>query len=198
LPISKPGDIWRLGRHRVLCGNSLESACYTALLEGNCADLVFADPPYNVKIDGHASPGLGGVRHREFAMASGEMDSAQFTDFLTRVCLQLKRFSNPGAINFICMDWRHASEMLEAGNGIYPELKNICCWVKHNAGMGSFYRSQHELIFVFKTGGRPHRNNIQLGKHGRHRTNVWSYRAANDFGRSTDEGYLLQMHRTPN
>ena len=94
------------------------------------------------------------------------------------------------------MDWRHASEMLEAGNGIYPELKNICCWVKHNAGMGSFYRSQHELIFVFKTGGRPHRNNIQLGKHGRHRTNVWSYRAANDFGRSTDEGYLLQMHPT--
>jgi DNA modification methylase len=148
-----------------------------------------------VRIDGHAS-GLGIVKHREFAMASGEMSRADFTDFLSRVCLHLKRFSQPGAINFVCMDWRHAGEMLEAGNEVYAELKNICVWVKHNAGMGSFYRSQHELIFVFKTGGRPHRNNIQLGKHRRHRTNVWSYRAANDFGRPTDEGNLLQMHPT--
>jgi DNA modification methylase len=194
--VCKAGDIWCLGRHRVLCGNSLQSASYTALLEGNRADLVFADPPYNVRVDGHASPGLGGVRHREFAMASGEMDRGQFTDFLTRVCLQLKRFSKPGAINFVCMDWRHAGEMLAAGNEIYSELKNICVWVKHNGGMGSFYRSQHELVFVFKTGGRPHRNNVQLGKYGRHRTNVWSYRGANDFGRSTEEGYLLQMHPT--
>jgi DNA modification methylase len=94
------------------------------------------------------------------------------------------------------MDWRHASEMLEAGSSIYPELKNICVWVKHNAGMGSFYRSQHEFIFAFKVGGASHRNNIQLGRHGRNRTNVWSYRAANDFGRPTDEGYLIHMHPT--
>ena len=194
-PMCKPGDIWLLGRHRILCGNSLESASYTTLMEKEWADLVFADPPYNVRIDGHAS-GLGIVKHREFAMASGEMSRADFTDFLSRVCLHLKRFSQPGAINFVCMDWRHAGEMLEAGNESYAELKNICVWVKHNAGMGSFYRSQHELIFVFKTGGRPHRNNIQLGKHRRHRTNVWSYRAANDFGRPTDEGNLLQMHPT--
>ena len=194
-PMCKPGDIWLLGRHRILCGNSLESASYTTLMEKEWADLVFADPPYNVRIDGHAS-GLGIVKHREFAMASGEMSRADFTDFLSRVCLHLKRFSQPGAINFVCMDWRHAGEMLEAGNEVYAELKNICVWVKHNAGMGSFYRSQHELIFVFKTGGRPHRNNIQLGKHRRHRTNVWSYRAANDFGRPTDEGNLLQMHPT--
>ena len=179
----------------MLCGNSLESASYAALLEGERADLVFTDPPYNVRIDGHAS-GLGKTKHREFAMASGEMNRADFTDFLTTICLQLKRFSQPGAINYICMDWRHAGEMLEAGNQIYPELKNLCVWVKHNAGMGSFYRSQHELIFVFKTGGRPHRNNVQLGRHGRHRTNVWSYRAANDFGRPTDEGHLLQIHPT--
>jgi DNA modification methylase len=194
-PVCKADDIWLLGQHRVFCGNSLESASYTALTKGEKADLVFTDPPYNVRIGGHAS-GLGKTRHREFAMATGEMGRAEFTDFLTRVCLQLKRFSQAGAIHFICMDWRHAGELLAAGNEIYPELKNICVWVKHNAGMGSFYRSQHELVFVFKTGARSHLNNIQLGKHGRHRTNVWSYRAANDFGRSTDEGNLLQMHPT--
>jgi DNA modification methylase len=194
-PICKPGDIWLLGRHRVLCGNSLESSSYTALMEGEAANLVFADPPYNVRIDGHAS-GLGRTKHREFPMASGEMGRAQFIDFLTRICRQLKRFSQPGAINYICMDWRHAAEMLAAGNEIYPELKNICVWVKHNAGMGSFYRSQHEMIFVYKSGRQSHRNNVQLGKHGRHRSNVWSYRAANDFGRPTDEGNLLQLHPT--
>ena len=194
-PICKPGDIWLLGRHRVLCGNALESASYAALLEGELADVVFTDPPYNVRIDGHAS-GLGRTKHREFAMVCGEMSRADFTDFLTRICLQLKRFSQRGAINFICMDWRHAGEMLAAGNEIYPELKNICVWVKHNAGMGSLYRSQHEMIFVYKTGRQSHRNNVQLGKHGRHRTNVWSYRAANDFGRPTDEGNLLKLHPT--
>ena len=193
--IAKFGDVWLLGLHRVLCGNSLASTSYAALLEKERADLVFADPPYNVQIGGHAS-GLGKTKHREFAMASGEMNRADFTDFLTTVCLQLKRSSRPGAINFICMDWRHAGEMLAAGYEIYPELKNICVWAKHNAGMGSFYRSQHELIFVFKTGGRSHRNNVQLGRHGRHRTNVWSYRAAHDFGRPTDEGHLLKMHPT--
>lgn len=194
-PICKPGDTWLLGRHRVLCGNSLESASYTALLEGERADLVFTDPPYNVRIDGHAS-GLGRAKHREFAMASGEMSRSEFIEFLTRICLHLKRFSQPGAISFTCMDWRHSGEMLEAGSEIYSELKNICVWVKHNAGMGSFYRSQHELIFVFKTRSRSHQNNIQLGRHGGHRTNVWSYRAVNDFGRPTDEGNLLQMHPT--
>jgi DNA modification methylase len=194
-PICKPGDLWLLGRHRVFCGNSLESASYTTLTNGENADLVFTDPPYNVRIDGHAS-GLGKTRHREFAMASGEMRGSEFTDFLTGVCLQLKRFSRPGAIHYTCMDWRHSAELLQAGNQIYAELKNICVWVKHNAGMGSFYRSQHELVFVFKTAGRYHRNNIQLGSQGRHRTNVWSYRAANDFGRSTDEGNLLQLHPT--
>jgi DNA modification methylase len=194
-PVCRTGDMWLLGQHRVFCGNSLESASYTALVKGEEADLVFTDPPYNVRIDGHAS-GLGKTRHREFAMATGEMGRAEFTDFLTRICLQLKRFSRAGAIHYICMDWRHAGELLAAGDEIYPELKNICVWVKHNAGMGSFYRSQHELVFVFKTGARSHLNNIQLGKHGRHRTNVWSYRAANDFGRSTDEGNLLQMHPT--
>jgi hypothetical protein len=161
-PICKPGDIWLLGRHRLLCGNSLDSASYTALLKGELADLVFTDPPYNVRINGHAS-GLGRTRHREFAMASGEIGRAEFTDFLSRICLHLKRFSQSGAIHFLCMDWRHASEMLEAGSAIYAELKNICVWVKHNAGMGSFYRSQHEFIFAFKAGKSSHQNNIQLG-----------------------------------
>jgi hypothetical protein len=194
-PVCKPGDIWLLGRHRLLCGNSLDSASYTALLEGELADLVFTDPPYNVRVNGHAS-GLGRTRHREFAMASGEMGRPEFTDFLSRICLHLRRFSQSGAIHFLCMDWRHASEMLEAGSAIYAELKNICVWVKHNAGMGSFYRSQHEFIFAFKAGKSSHQNNIQLGGAGRHRTNVWSYRAANDFGRPTDEGHLIHMHPT--
>jgi DNA modification methylase len=193
--VCKIGDLWLLGQHRVWCGNSLESVSYSTLLDGQDADLIFTDPPYNVQIDGHAS-GLGKTRHREFAMASGEMGRAEFTDFLMRVFLHLKRFSQPGAIHFVCMDWRHAGEILTAGHAIYSELKNICVWTKHNAGMGSLYRSQHELVFVFKTPGGPHRNNIQLGKHGRHRTNVWPYRAANDFGRPTDEGNLLQMHPT--
>ena len=118
-PMCKPGDIWLLGRHRILCGRSLKSASYTTLMEKEWADLVFADPPYNVRIDGHAS-GLGIVKHREFAMASGEMSRADFTDFLSRVCLHLKRFSQPGAINFVCMDWRHAGEMLEAGMKFMP------------------------------------------------------------------------------
>ena len=133
--------------------------------------MVFTDPPYNVPIDGHVS-GLGAIHHRPFPMASGEMDRSEFTAFLSQVCRNLAAFGVAGSIHFICMDWRHAEELLTAGCGVYGELKNLCVWVKDNGGMGSLYRSQHELVFVFKHGCNGHRNNVQLGRFGRNRSNV--------------------------
>src|SRR5262249_49445694 len=194
-PVSSAGDLWLLGRHRVYCGNSLEAAAYAALMQGQRAAMVFTDPPYNVKIDGHAS-GNGAVRHRDFPMASGEMDEAQFTTFLTNACKLLASHSGDGTIHFVCIDWRHMSELLAAGREVYTELKNVCVWAKHNAGMGSLYRGQHELVFVFKHGQAPHRNNIQLGQYGRPRSNVWTYPGANSFRQSTDEDNLLALHPT--
>jgi DNA modification methylase len=157
--------------------------------------MVFSDPPYNVPIDGHVG-GLGAIRHREFAMASGEMDEAEFTRFLTRALELLAASSLDGSLHFICMDWRHMGELLAAGKRSYAELKNLCVWTKDNAGMGSLYRSQHELIFVFKHGRDPHRNHIQLGRYGRNRSNVWSYPGANSFSRSGAEGNLFALHPT--
>ena len=196
-PVTRPGDLWLLGdRHRILCGNALEGADYRLLMNNEKADMVFTDPPYNVKIDGHVS-GLGSIRHREFAMAVGEMDETQFISFLTRACSLMARYSIDGSIHFVCMDWRHMSELIEAGRMAYTELKNLCVWVKDNAGMGSLYRSQHELIFVFKHGRAPHRNNVDLGRNGRYRTNVWRYGGANSFStRKTDEGNLQEIHPT--
>jgi DNA modification methylase len=162
---------------------------------GERATMVFTDPPYNVRIDGHAT-GLGAVHHREFQMGAGEMTEGQFTDFLITVCDFLVRHSISGSIHFVCMDWRHTRELLTATRSVFTELKNVCVWTKDNAGMGSLYRSQHELVFVFKSGTDPHANNIQLGKFGRYRTNVWKYPGANSFSRSTDEGNLLEIHPT--
>ncbi len=194
-PVTQLGDRWVLGKHRLFCGNALEEADYEALMNGAQAAMVFTDPPYNVKIDGHVG-GLGAIRHREFAMASGEMTKTEFLSFLTSTCTMLTRYSTDGSMHFICMDWRSIWELLEAGNSAYTELKNICVWVKDNGGMGSLYRSQHELIAVFKNGKAPHRNNVELGKHGRYRTNVWQYAGANSFARKGDEGNLLAMHPT--
>jgi DNA methylase len=178
--LTKQGDLWLLGKHRVLCGNARDPADFVTLMAEKRAAMVFADPPYNVKIDGHAS-GLGAIHHRPFPMASGEMDAAEFTDFLTQVFQNLVAFSADGSVHFICMDWRHIAELLAAGHDVYGELKNLCIWVKANGGMGSFYRSQHELVFVFKNGRNGHRNNIQLGRFGRNRTNVWHYPGVNSF-----------------
>ena len=150
-PVSRVGDLWMLGRHRVYCGSALDPVAYATLMDSELAAMVFTDSPYNVRIDGHAS-GLGQIRHREFVMAGGEMDEAQFTEFLARSFTLLVRHSVDGSIHFQCMDWRHMGELLAAGRRLYSELKNICVWTKHNAGMGSFYRSQHELVFVFKHG----------------------------------------------
>jgi hypothetical protein len=194
-PVSQAGDLWLLGRHRIYCGSALEPCAYAALMEGQQAAMVFTDPPYNVPIDGHAS-GLGAVHHRDFVMASGEMSKAEFTTFLTGACGLLAAHSIDGAMHFICMDWRHMGELLAAGEAAYSELKNVCVWAKHNAGMGSLYRSQHELVFVFKHGRGSHRNNVQLGQYGRHRSNVWNYPSPNSFGRGSDEGNLLALHPT--
>jgi DNA modification methylase len=194
-PLSKIGDAWVLGRHRVLCGNALDAAAFAGLMGEKRAAVVFTDPPFNVPIDGHAS-GLGAIHHRPFPMASGEMDRNEYTTFLGQAFRNLAAFSGDGALHFICMDWRHIEELMAAGHGVYGELKNLCVWVKDNAGMGSLYRSQHELVFVFKQGRESHRNNVQLGQFGRNRSNVWRYPGANSFARCGEEGNLLALHPT--
>jgi DNA modification methylase len=155
--------------------------------------VVFTDPPYNVPIDGHVG-GLGAVKHREFKMASGEMTSVEFEHFLKTVFGNLASAGVDGALHFICMDWRHMAEVMSAASGVYSELKNLCVWNKNNGGMGSLYRSKHELVFVYKAGTAPHLNTIELGKHGRYRTNVWDYAGVNTFrsGREAE----LEMHPT--
>jgi 16S rRNA G966 N2-methylase RsmD len=193
--ITTVGDVWRLGDHRLYCGSAIEEAAYAVLMAGDKAGLVFTDPPYNVPVKGHVS-GKGAVVHREFAMASGEMTEAQFTEFLGQVFRLLADHSISGSVHNVCMDWRHVGEVHAAGKSVYSGLLNICVWNKSNGGMGSLYRSQHELVFVFKNGKAPHCNNVQLGKYGRHRTNVWSYPGINNFGRGTEEGNLLAMHPT--
>jgi DNA modification methylase len=194
-PVTRPGDLWQAGRHLVRCGDALDPASCEGLMQGARADVVFTDPPYNLPIDGHVS-GKGRVRHREFAMASGEMTPAQFSEFLKKVLRLLVRHSAAGSLHYICMDWRHLFELLTAAEGVYFELKNLCAWVKDNAGMGSLYRSQHELVLVFKSGAAPHRNNVQLGQYGRNRSNVWHYPSVSNFGRRGEEGHLQVLHPT--
>ncbi|QIE45214.1 ParB N-terminal domain-containing protein [Pseudohalocynthiibacter aestuariivivens] len=172
------GDIWQLGHHRLICGDALDAEVVSDLMDGAEARMVFSDPPYNVPINGHVG-NSGKIQHREFAMASGEMSQAEFTGFLTRACQNLADHSVNGSIHFLCMDWRHMSELLEAGQEAYAELKNLIVWAKDNGGMGTFYRSRHELIFAFKKGTAPHINTFELGQHGRYRTNVWEYRGVN-------------------
>jgi len=195
VPVTKSGDLWLLNRHRVLCGNALNESSFRSLMQNRKATMVFVDPPYNVPIDRNVC-GLGKVRHREFVMATGEMSKGEFTDFLAQAFHLLAQHSVPGSIHYACSDWRHIQEPLEAAHQVYSELKNVCAWVKDNAGMGTFYRSQHELIFVFKSGEASHRNNFQLGQFGRYRTNVWNYPGVNSFSRNTEEGNLLALHPT--
>lgn len=191
--VTRLGDLWLLGQHRLLCANACDAEAFRHLLDGAEAQLVFTDPPYNVPIQGHVS-GLGKVRHREFAMASGEMDEAGFTRFLTTVLSNMAAVSTDGSIHFVCMDWRHMTELLKAGGQVYTELKNLCVWNKDSGGMGAFYRSKHELVFVFKKGTAPHINTFGLGEKGRYRTNVWDYPGANSFRHGRAEE--LAMHPT--
>jgi DNA modification methylase len=189
----RAGDVWQLGPHRLVCGDARDRATVAALMGEERAEMVFTDPPYNVPIEGHVS-GLGKTRHAEFAFASGEMTGTEFTAFLSDAFANLAAFSVEGSIHFICMDWRHMGEMLEAGKQHYAELKNLVVWAKDNGGMGSFYRSRHEMIFAFKRGTAPHINSFELGQHGRYRTNVWEYRGVNTLRRGRMEE--LWLHPT--
>lgn len=186
----KSGDLWQLGDHLLYCGDSRRQESYDRLLAGKKADLVFIDPPYNVPITGHVC-GNGKAQHDEFKCASGEMSENEFIEFLSSSFEFLKQNSVDGSLHYICMDWRHIYEMMVSSKKIYSEFKNLCVWNKQVGGMGSLYRSQHEMIFVFKNGTKPHINNIELGKHGRYRTNVWDYPGIQRHNRSN-----LYLHPT--
>lgn len=190
--VCRRGDLWHLGSHRILCGDAKNPADLATLMGEDQADAVFTDPPYNVPIRGHVS-GKGKVRHREFAEASGEMDPETFQTFLEASLGLAAEYSRSGAVAFVCMDWRHMGEMIRAGTGAFGPLLNLCVWAKTNGGMGSLYRSQHELVFVFRNGGTSHRNNVQLGRYGRNRTNVWSYAGVNTFR----EGRMDELRAHP-
>jgi DNA modification methylase len=192
-PVTKRGDLWLLGAHRLYCGDARDECAYDALMKRTKADFVFTDPPYNLPIDGHVS-GLGRIKHREFAMACGEMSQAEYITFLEKIFRLLCAHTENGSIHDICIDWRHVLEMLLAGRAVYHELKNICVWNKSNAGMGSFYRSQHELVLIWKNGSRQHTNNFELGQFGRSRTNIWNYTGVNSFKR--ERAAELTMHPT--
>ncbi|RAI42519.1 site-specific DNA-methyltransferase [Rhodoplanes roseus] len=193
VPATRHGDLWLLGRHRLLCGDAREAADHARLLGDERVDLVFTDPPYNVPVDGHVC-GLGAIRHREFAMASGEMSREAFTAFLTVTLSNAASVCRDGAIAFVCMDWRHMRELLQAGDAAFTELKNLCVWNKTNGGMGTFYRSKHELVFVYKVGSGAHTNSFGLGDSGRYRTNVWDYAGISSIGAAREEA--LAMHPT--
>jgi len=192
-PVSRLGDLWQLGPHRVLCGNALEESAYERLMGGKKAQMGITDPPYNVKIDGHVC-GTGRIKHRPFVMGSGEMSETEFTAFLTSAFKQMAAHSEDGSIHFAFMDWRHMAEITAAGRAAFTELKNLCVWAKDNAGLGSFYRSQHELVFVFKNGSAPHINTFGVGETGRYRTNLWTYSGVNTFRRGRLED--LEAHPT--
>jgi DNA modification methylase len=203
--VSKLGDLWILGEHRLLCGDATKIEDVKKLMAGKLADMIFCDPPYNVRINNII--GLGSVHHDEFQMASGEMSEQEFIDFLSLVFKNLVAVSKDGSIHYQCMDWKHIYEIMLAGRSAYTEFKQLCVWNKDNGGMGTFYRSKHELIFVFKNGTAKHTNNFELGQYDRYRTNVWDYSGMNSFSTKeqvkTEEGKqvaganeLLKMHPT--
>lgn len=192
--VSTVGDLWHLNGHRLYCGSALEVAPYAAIFSTEKAAAIFADPPYNVKIDGHVC-GSGAIKHREFAMAAGEMNADEYTTFLSQSLTYATAHSNPGAIIYCCMDWRHIDEILAASKATNCALLNLCVWAKDNGGLGSFYRSRHELVFVFRNGKEPHCNNVQLGRFGRNRTNVWNYPGVRNFGRQGHKR-ALEYHPT--
>jgi hypothetical protein len=192
--VTRAGDVWCLGRHRLICGDARDQGVFDLLMGDERADLLFTDPPYNVPIDGHVT-GLGRIRHREFAMGVGEMSVEAFTSFLEQTLGHAAALARNGAIAFVCMDWRHMGELLKAGQAVFSELKNLCVWNKTNGGMGTFYRSKHELVFVFKVGTAAHTNTFGLGDGGRYRTNVWDYAGVNTLHRIVHSGHLAGHRR---
>ncbi|RAN37759.1 hypothetical protein HY26_18570 [Hyphomonas sp. GM-8P] len=181
-PVTQPGDIWILGDHRLICGSCLEAAIWARLMSGEVARVCFTDPPYNVRIRGHVSS----KDHDDFAMASGEMTSEEFTGFLTAALQNAINCTLDGGVHLIAIDHRHLRELFAAADPIYDDYLNMIVWTKTNAGMGSFYRSRHELFLIYKVGIAPHLNNVQLGRFGRNRSNVWAYPGANTFRKGRD------------
>jgi DNA modification methylase len=193
LEVSRAGEIWLLGRNRVLCGNAQSDSDFDRLMDGTSAAMVFADPPYNIKIA--SVQGRGQIKHPEFAFASGEMDEQQFIAFLSTTLGNAARVSRGGALHYVCMDWRHTFELISASRSVYGrEMLNLCVWNKTNPGQGSFYRSQYEHVGIFRVGLTSHQNNIQLGARGRNRSNVWTYPGISGFG--ADRLDLLAQHPT--
>jgi len=189
--VSQVGDIWILGDHRVGCGDCSDAAFVDAVMNGREADAAFVDPPYNIKISGNA---VSKGRHKEFVMASGELGDDEFARLLKTWCASIARVSRDGAVHFVCMDHRHMEELLAAGREVYGARLNICVWNKSNAGMGSLYRSKHEMVAVFRVGATPNYNAVELGKNGRNRTNVWDYASVNS--RRGSRRHDLDLHPT--
>jgi DNA modification methylase len=182
--VARSGDVWLLGRHRLLCGSSLEPECWVRLMDGKTAHMVLTDAPFNVRVNGHIS---GSNRFEEFAMASGEMSPAEFTEFNATYLRNMTAHLKDGAIMMAFMDHGHLHELMTATRQVGLKHINLCVWKKSNGGMGSLWRSQHELVLVVKYGTAPHTNAIELGKHGRYRTNVWEVPGANSFGATRDQ-----------
>lgn len=193
-PITQFGDMWLLGDHRLVCANSLDPVSYKGLLEGGLATAAFTDMPYNVKIEGNVS-GLGKVKHGEFQMASGEMSPAEFDAFMATALGHIADHVIPGGVIFSCMDWRHDTDMVIAARSVGLNLLNKCIWDKGSGGMGGFYRSRYEVVAVFSSKTSPVINNIALGRHGKDRSNCWSYPGANVRGSSAAKA--LKDHPTP-
>ena len=184
--VTQAGDLWALGRHRVYCGDARSEVSYSALMKDCRAQMVFTNPEYNNPIDGYVT-GPRKIHQRESMPASGQMSPSEFTTFLMTIFAQMVRNTLDGTMHFICIDWRRLDEVISAARSIYSEFNDVCVWVKDVAGQGSLYRSQHELVFVFKSGVKSQRNNIQLEKHGRVRTNVWRYPRVNSLSRTSNE-----------
>lgn len=192
-PVAKLGDIWLLGEHRIGCGDATTPEFYAELMAGHKADMVFTDPPYGCAVKGFVST----RGHREFVQASGEMGREELTAFFRRWCQCIAERVEPGALIELCIDWRSLPLLMAAASETFGELVNLAVWVKDRAGMGSFLRSQHELVLIYRAPGAQHRNNVELGRHGRSRSNVWNYPSAMTFSRNGEEGDLLALHPTP-
>jgi hypothetical protein len=194
--VTQAGNCWILGRHRVHCGDARNDSAYSALLQGRTAEMVFTAPQYNDASNGDVT-GLGKIHHPDSAAALRETSAYDSIDFLKHVVTHLARHSVDGALQYICMDWRHSAELLAAATAAYTEFKSLCVWVKDSAAHGSLYRSQHELVFVFKVGNKPHRNNNQRRQcEGHRKSNVWNYRRVKSPTRSADEGNLSDLQPT--
>lgn len=192
IPVARRGDLWALGKHHLICGDSRDPACVARLMGGVTAAVVVTDPPYNRRASDIG--GRGKTQHGNFAFASGEMSTSEFRQFLTETLGNAVKVSRPGAVHYVTMDWRHIGDLIAVGEILYGTMLNLICWNKTNAGQGSFYRSQHELIGVFRVGDHQHRNNVELGRYGRTRSNVWTYAGVNSFGRNRDQA--LASHPT--